>query len=110
LCELTSTHPAEYPVFIVVQHRLSPFQCFRFPSPNTLGRSTVETKPGSRKTTELIIPIQPAFQNGTQHLAKAALSQKTLPQIQQIAADKNKRGREFSRIHTNQPRFSNWVI
>ena len=63
LCELTSAHAAEYPLFVVVRHRFSPFKCFRFPSPNTPGKSMVETEHGSTKTTEQTGPIQHCLTN-----------------------------------------------
>jgi len=44
LRELTSSHPAQYPVFIVVRHKFSPFQSFDFLLQTRQGKSTVETE------------------------------------------------------------------
>src|SRR5579864_3533909 len=58
--ELASTHPAEYPVFVVVRHRflLCALISFSKHPGNPLSK-----KHGSKKTTEQTWPIQHGFKN-----------------------------------------------
>jgi hypothetical protein len=42
-CKLTGASAGEHPVLVVVRHRFLLSNGFRIPSPNTYGKSTVET-------------------------------------------------------------------
>jgi hypothetical protein len=81
LRELTSTHPAEYPVLIVVvRHRslLSVFSIFFSKHTGEIHGRNKTWINRSTKTTELIVPIQLGFQSGTQHPAKKRTPHMTL--------------------------------